>query len=139
MRLRANRAKVARIGRSASSRTSWGTRRRARRSTSSGWSSVRCGSGLRIDDRHVRNPEPHLADDHPDDVLRLARRRVPQEVREEADLPILATFARFARNRIEVLVDLRGGEGSRCERFLPSRGDRLLGDDAKIAFLLPET
>src|SRR5438552_7284503 len=92
----------------------------------------------RVDDRHVRDPQPHLAHDHPDDVLRLPRCRAAQEVGQETDLPLLAPFAGFPSDRIEVLVDLRGRQGRRLQRPLSSRRDGLLRYEAEIPFFFPE-
>ena len=97
----------------------------------------RKGGCERVHDRHVGHAESHLADDHPDDVFCLARRRVPEEVRQQADLPILAPFPCLTSNCIEVFVDLRGRQRRRFERLLPPRHDCLLRDEPEVSLLLP--
>ena len=96
------------------------------------------GGRERIDDRHVRDAEAHLADHHADDVLRFPRGRVAQQFRQETDLPLLTALPRFPSDRVEMLIDLRNRQRSRFQRLLPPRGNRLLGDEPEVSLLLPE-
>ena len=91
-----------------------------------------------IDDRHVRYPEAHLPDDHPDDVLRFPRGRVAEQFRQQPNLPFLTSFPGFPRDRVEMLIHLRDRQRTRLQRLLPPRGDRLLRDEPEVPLLLPE-
>jgi len=97
------------------------------------------GEGQGVDDRHVRDAEPHLAHDHPYDVLRLPRRRGAQEVGEESDLAFLAPLSRFAGDRVEVLIDLGDRERCRLQRLLTSARDGVLRHQPEVSLVLPHS
>src|SRR3989454_12402398 len=92
----------------------------------------RAGGRERIDDRHVRDAEAHLADHYADDVLRFPRGRVAQQLRQETDLPLLTALPRFPSDRVEMLIDLRNRQRSRFQRLLLPRGNRPLGAEPQV-------